>query len=193
MIRERLDDIVLALREFLHERFRLDALNEIVLGEEREPDVLHELREVLLPRLRLVVHPREHRLVDALLGGHGDGVAGDELDDLPVVEREELVAVQDLGEVALDVALCAGDEVDAPVEVGERLDAQAVGRVELALEELAAGVADVDQLQEICRRQEILNVFLVDLMLRIKRVSPLFCFLTSDRSLLRLWSCRRNR
>ena len=67
------------------------------------------------------------------------------------------------GEVLAGEALRLLEQVGAGVEVCEAHDAQAVGGVELLLEELAAGVANLGELQEVCGREEGLDVLLRDL------------------------------
>ena len=65
-----------------------------------------------------------------------------------------------LGEVSLDVSLGGGEQVHAAVQVCEGPDAEAVGGVELALEELAARVPDIRQLQQVGGGQQRLHVVL---------------------------------
>ena len=65
-----------------------------------------------------------------------------------------------LGEVPLDVALGGGEQVHAAVQVCEGPDAEAVGGVELALQELAARVPDIRQLQQVGGGQQRLHVVL---------------------------------
>ena len=60
--RERLDEEVLAGAAPLDERLRLDALHEELLGEERQADVGHQLRDVLLTAGQRLAGPRHDRL-----------------------------------------------------------------------------------------------------------------------------------
>ena len=65
-----------------------------------------------------------------------------------------------LCEVPLDAALGGGEQVHAAVQVCEGPDAEAVGGVELALQELAARVPDIRQLQQVGGGQQRLHVIL---------------------------------
>lgn len=57
--------------------------------------MFHERREVLVARLKVVLHPGDDALEDLLFGGHGEAVAADQLGDLLVGEREEFFAFYD--------------------------------------------------------------------------------------------------
>ena len=63
----------------------------------------------------------------------------------------------------LDVGERVGEQVGAGVDVGEVADADAVGRVQLRLQELAAGVPHGRDLKDVGRRQQRLptvsNIF----------------------------------
>ncbi len=71
------------------------------------------------PCVNIVMYPGDDALKDALLAGDGDGVAGDELGHLVRAQAVELVALQHLGEVALNVGVRAGHQLQAPVQVGK--------------------------------------------------------------------------
>ena len=57
------------------------------------------------PVFDIVLHPGDDALVDTLLGGDSDRVGADQITDLVGSEPKELVAVENLGKVALDVRL----------------------------------------------------------------------------------------
>lgn len=57
----------------------------------------------------------------------------------------------------LGVAVCESEQLQAAVQVCERPDPKAVGRVKLALQELAAGVANVSQLEKMSSWQQHLD------------------------------------
>jgi hypothetical protein len=59
--------------------------------------------------------------------------------------------------------VCDAKKLSARMRVCKRPYAQAIGRVELSLEELAANVLDLSQLQEARRWQQSLHVVLLDL------------------------------
>ena len=84
---------------------------------------LHLYRTYLLflssPCVNIVMYPGDDALKDAFLAGDGDGVAGDELGHLVRAQAVELVALQHLGEVALNVGVRAGHQLQAPVQVGK--------------------------------------------------------------------------
>lgn len=61
------------------------------------------------------------------------------------------------------VGLGIVEELHAGVEIGKLPDAQTVAGVQLGLQEVAAGVPDVGELQEVGRRQQNLHVVLVHL------------------------------
>ena len=58
------------------------SLKEVLPREEGQPHALHEDGQVAAAPRHVVPHPRQHRLVHLLLGGHRDGVAGDQLSHL---------------------------------------------------------------------------------------------------------------
>ena len=57
-------------------------LEEVLPGEDREADALHEGGQVLAAARQVVAHPRQHRFVHLLLRGNSDRVAGDQLRNL---------------------------------------------------------------------------------------------------------------
>ena len=86
--------------------------------------------------------------------------------------------MSDLSEVPLDVGLCGGEELEAAVEVGEGPDAEAVGGVELGLEELAARVPHVSQLQQVSGGEQGLYIVLgnINLYSFFVNLQTLLCF-----------------
>ena len=58
--------------------------------------------------------------------------------------------------------ICDSEQVATRVRVSERADAEAVGRIELSLEELATNVLDLGELQQARGWQQCLHVALLD-------------------------------
>ena len=100
---QSLDDVILALGMILEQTRPVHTLEQVVFAQKRQPDVLHEIGEVLAPLGQVMLDPGDDGLVDAFLGGDGDRVRADQIPDLVVPQAEELVAVQDLREVTLNV------------------------------------------------------------------------------------------
>lgn len=96
MVLERLDDVVLAVQVLLEQRLIFDARHQVLLADQRQTDVLHELGQVLSAIVRIELDPGDDRLVHLLLGRHGQVVALDEAGDLLVLQVEELVVLDDL-------------------------------------------------------------------------------------------------
>lgn len=61
-------------------------------------------------------------------------------------------------EIVLSEFVCDAEQLAAGVCISEGPDAQAVGGIQLPLEELAAGLLDLSQLQQASRREQSLNV-----------------------------------
>ena len=78
-----------------------------------------------------------------------------------------------LSEVPLNVGLCRGEELEAAVEVGEGPDAEAVGGVELGLEELAAGVPHIGQLEQVSGGEQRLDIVLGHINLTSNNVNTI--------------------
>ena len=74
-----LNDKVLTAVVGLQEGLALHPVEEILLGQQGQSDVLHQLGQELDPLLGAGVDPRDDGLEYFLLAGDGDGVAGDEL------------------------------------------------------------------------------------------------------------------
>lgn len=91
MVGEGLDDQVLAHQVALEQQFLVDALRDVLLGEEGQAHVLHERRGELLPHRDIVAQPGDHALVDTLLVRHGDPVVGNQADDLLVGQIQKLI------------------------------------------------------------------------------------------------------
>ena len=157
-----LDNEILAAVVGLQERLAVHPVEEILLGQQGQSHVFHQLGQELDPLLRAGVDPRDDGLEYFLLAGHSDGVAGNELGHLVRLETDELVTLQNLREVSLYVVLGVEQELQAAVKVCEGPDAETVGGVELALEELAAGVSHVVELEEVGGREEGLDILLGD-------------------------------
>ena len=155
-----LDNEILAAVVGLEEGLAVHPVEEILLGQQGQSHVFHQLRQELDSLLGAGVDPRDDGLEYFLLAGDGDGVAGDQLGHLVRLETEELVALQDLGEMSLDVVLGVDQQVQAAVKVREGSDAETVGGVELALQELTAGVSHVVELEQVGGGEERLNVVL---------------------------------
>ena len=60
------------------------------------------------------------------------------------------------------VALGLAEKLGTGVQVGKTDDSEDVHRIELFAEEIAARVADLCQLEEVCCREEVLDVILTD-------------------------------
>ena len=192
MILHRLDDEVLAVVIRLEQRFRLDSVEEILLGKEGQPHVLQELGEVAGPLVCVEIYPGDDAFKHLLLAGNCDGVTGYQLGHLLGSQTVKLVTFKDLEEaigfirnilndltdlceVPLNVRLCGGQELETSVEVGEGPDAEAVGGVELRLEELAASVPHICQLEQVGGGEQRLDILLrhINLITRRKYIHAL--------------------
>ena len=116
---------------------------------------------MLPPLADVVLDPRHHGLVDLLLRPDIELVARGYLHELVERKEEKLLVVDHLLEMMLGEGVRLLEEVATGVRVGEGPDAEAVRRVELPLQELAADVLDLLQLQETGGRQEGLHVGLL--------------------------------
>ena len=90
----------------------------VLLGEQREADVLEELGEVPVAVLYVVLHPHQHRLVHGLFLVHVQLVRLDELQEDVGRELHQSVHVQQVGEVVHDEGLDGFPEGGEVVEIG---------------------------------------------------------------------------
>ena len=111
MILHCLYDVVFALIIALQQRLSLHSVQKILLRQERQSNMLQQLRQVLRSLLRVEVDPGDDALEHLLLAGHGDGVAGNELSHLVLGETVELVTLKHLREVSLNVGLGAENNI----------------------------------------------------------------------------------
>lgn len=71
-------------------------------------------------------------------------------------QQHELLCLGHLNKVLQDILVCRLEQVTAGVRVSETSDAQAVGRVQLAEEELTAGIPHPIELQQAgCWKQRL--------------------------------------
>lgn len=61
-------------------------------------------------------------------------------------------------EIVLGELVCNAEQLTARVRVGKGSDAQTIGRIQLPLQELAAGLLDLSQLEEAGCREQSLNI-----------------------------------
>ena len=95
----------------------------------------------------LMAHPEQHGLVHLRLAAHVELVALDDLYQLTGRQVHELLLLAHRAEVLVHVLTCFLVQVVATVHVRKVGDADAVGRVELVLEEGAAGLDHMGHLQ----------------------------------------------
>lgn len=93
---ERLNQIVFAQQISLQAWLVLDARHQIVLGQQWQSHVLHQLGKELLSHGRIEHDPRDDAFVHLFLGGHRQAIALDEIQHLRVRQIEELVELDDL-------------------------------------------------------------------------------------------------
>jgi len=117
---------------------------------------------VLSPLGDIVLEPGHDSVEDLLLRAHVQLVAADDVHQLADGQQQELLALHHLLEVVLRELVSDAQQFPAGVCVGEGADAQAVGGVQLTLEELAADVLNLNQLQQTGGRKERLDIGLLD-------------------------------
>jgi hypothetical protein len=105
-----------------------------------------------------VLNPVEHGREDVLLGGDVQLAVRDQLLDLLERQQQELLGPDHLLEVLEGVDVRLEVQLLAAVGVGEAADAEAVGGVQLAQQELAAGLAHLLHLQHAAGGQQDLHV-----------------------------------
>lgn len=88
---------------------------------------------------QIVGDPLHDSVEDVLFACHVQFVAGDDVDELIDRQAEELFALLDIDEVLLRVAVGNAQQFAARVRVGEGANAETISRIELFLQELAAG------------------------------------------------------
>ena len=162
VILQRPNDEVLALRVGVEQTLRRHVLQDVLRAEELVADVFDQLREVLQPALEVALHPLDHRLVHFRLTGHAQVVAGYEFDDGEERQGAKLLASPDVGEVFLGISLGLGVKLGAGVEIGEGHEPETVAWTQPLLEEAAAVLAYLLELEEIGCGEELLNVLLAD-------------------------------
>ena len=162
MILQRPNDEVLALRVGVEQTLRRHVLQYVLRAEELVADVFDQLREVLQPALEVALHPLDRRLVHFRLTGHAQVVAGYEFDDGGERQGAKLLASPDVGEVFLGVSLGLGVKLGAGVEISKGHEPETVVWTQPLLEEVAAVLAHLLELEEVGRGEELLNVLLAD-------------------------------
>jgi len=114
------------------------------------------------PGGKVVSHPVDDGGEDSLLGANVQLTVGDQLANLLEGQQQELLGAHHLLEVLQGVLVGSRVELLAGVGVREASDAQAVGRVKLAQQELAARIPHGVHLQQSGGRQKHLHVLLGD-------------------------------
>ena len=163
MVLERPNDEILTLNVGVEQGLGGDVLQHVLGAEKLVADMFDELWQVLEPALEVALHPLDHGLVYLCLAGHAQVIAGYQLDDGGKGQGIELLACPDVREVLLRVYLGLGVKVWARVEVGKGHEAQAVARPQPVLEEVAAVLAHVLQLEEVGCGEQLLHVLFVHL------------------------------
>jgi len=114
------------------------------------------------PGGKIVSHPVDDGGEDSLLGTNVQLTVGDQLANLLEGQQQELLGAHHLLEVLQGVLVGPRVELLAGVGVREAADAQAVGRVKLAQQELAARIPHGVHLQQSGGRKKHLHVLLGD-------------------------------
>ncbi|TNN67774.1 hypothetical protein EYF80_021928 [Liparis tanakae] len=154
---------LVALRGVLDELVSLHRLDEVVGVQKGQAHIVQQGLEHGLSVLHTVVHPSHHRLKHHLLLTDGQLVAAGVLFQLFFAQAEELLVLSHLGEVGQGVAAAAAGELLQGVGLCEVLDAQAVARVQLVLQELGAGVTQCVDLEEAGGLDKELDILCGDL------------------------------
>ena len=97
-----LDDEVLAVVIGLEQGLGLYPVEEVLLGQERQPYMLQELRQMSRPLVCVKIYPGDDALKHLLLAGDCDGVAGNQLSHLIRGQAIKLVTFQNLERVFKD-------------------------------------------------------------------------------------------
>ena len=114
----------------------------------RQPDVLHQGTRMRTPRVRVMWYPRDHSLEDGVLRPDVDEIRGEIGDESRERYAHEFVVFHHRWEVLEGELVRVGLQDGTAVHVCEIFDAEAVGGVEMAPEEGAAGVYDLRVLEQ---------------------------------------------
>ena len=143
----------------LDDRFVVHYVHQVVPVHVVEPHASQHSGRLGLPPTNVVVYPSHGCLVHLLLAEDGHvfhagypGHYGGE------VQAQELLAPHDVQEVALYELEGRLDELRARVLLGEQPRLDAVGLVQLGLEELEAGSLHAPKLEELSGREEGMDV-----------------------------------
>lgn len=130
--------------------------------QQREPNRLQYFHHVLPSFPQILQNPLHGSYEHLVLVLDAQVLAAQDLHQLLLGERQELLAALHLQEVRVDVALGELQQVVAGDLLGELEEADAVERVHLPLEELAAQLHHLAQLQHVGGHDQLLHVVLPD-------------------------------
>lgn len=154
---------LVAFWSVLNELVSLNRLDKIVGMQERQAHVVQQGLHHGSPQLHVAVHPPHRRLEHHLFLADGELVAANVVLQLFSVQVEELGVLGHFGEVGEGVAAAATGQLFQGMGVCKALDAQAVARVQLVLQELSAGVAQRVDLEQAGGLEQELDVLRGDL------------------------------
>ena len=154
---------LVALWSVLDKLISLYRLDKVVGVHERQAHMVQQGLQHGLPVLHAVVHPSHHGLEHHLLLTDGQLVAGNVLLQLLSAQVEELLVLSYLGEVGQGVTAATAGQLLQGMSICELLDAQAVARVQLVLQELSTGIAQCGDLEEAGGLEEELDILSGDL------------------------------
>jgi hypothetical protein len=106
------------------------------------------LRQMLSSFANVEFEPSHHGAENLFFRAHIELITRNYVDQLRYGKQKKLFTLHDFCEIVLSKFVCDAKELSARMCVCKRPNSQAVGRVELSLEELAAYVLDLGQLQE---------------------------------------------
>lgn len=153
---------LIALWGILNQLVHFHSLNKVVGVQEGEPDVCQELVEHGPAQVDGAVHPAHHGLKHHLLLTDHQLVAADVINELVLPQLQELLVLGHILKGLQREVPALGEERLERVRVCEALDAQAIARIQLLLQELGAGVAQNADLEQTRCFKEVLYVLCRD-------------------------------
>lgn len=149
---------LVALWSILDELVSLHCLDKVVGVQQGQADMVQQVLQHGPPVLHIVVHPPHHRLKHHLLLSNGQIITADVFFQLVPVQVKELLVLCHLREVGKGIAAAATGQLLEGMCIGKALDAKAVARVQLVLQEFCTSIAQCGDLEEAGSLEEELDI-----------------------------------
>lgn len=145
-----------------HQLLGGDVLQQVGLGEQRQADAAQQVGQLGVPALHVGLDPVDDGLVHQALVLHLQLLAEDQLLDFVLGQAEEILRLEQGGEVGKAHSPRQLVQPLALVGVRQQHHPETVGLVQVLLQELRRRVPDVVELQHVAGFQERLRILLVN-------------------------------